>query len=158
MLPKLPDGRAAHAVEAGILGGAAVMQPKLSDGRAAHAVKMGTLGGAAATRDKRPDGRAESAMASAALRAVAAAAPSKETGQWICTKDPTRRIFTAAISLSGRNRTTRQVQCAVCKCAFSLAHFTRVDAPPTQPSQPTIPQLFNPPAAKKQKQEVHVID
>jgi hypothetical protein len=33
-----------------------------------------------------------------------------------------------------------------------------VDAPPAQPSQPTIPQLFTLPAAKKQKQEVVVID
>ncbi len=67
-------------------------------------------------------------------------------------------MFTAAISLGGRNRTTRQVHCAVCQASFSVAHFTRVDAPPAQPSQPTIPQLFRPPAAKKQKKEVAVID
>ncbi len=88
-------------------------------------------------------------MATAAIRAVAAAAPSKETGRWICSKDPTRRIFTAAISL----RTTRQVQCAVCKAKFSLAHFTRVDAPAAQPSQRSIAQFFSAPAAKKQKRE-----
>jgi hypothetical protein len=34
--------------------------------------------------------------------------------------------------------------------------FIRVDAPATQPSQPTIAQLFTPPPAKKQ--EVVVID
>ncbi len=42
--------------------------------------------------------------------------------------------------------------------AMSVAHFIRVDTPPAQPSQPTIPQLFTPPAAKKQKQDVVVID
>jgi hypothetical protein len=68
-------------------------------------------------------------------------------------KDPTRTIFTAAISLGGRLRTTRQVQCVVCGAKFSLAHFTRVDA---QPSQPSIAQLLSPPAAKKL--EVVVID
>jgi hypothetical protein len=134
------------------------MQPKLPDGRAAQAVKMGALGGAETMQTKLPDGRSATAVEGAALRAVAAAAPSKETGQWICTKDPTRKIFTAAISLGGGTRTTRQVKCAVCHATFSLAHFTRVDAPPAQPSQPTIPQVFSPPAAKKQKQEMVVID
>jgi hypothetical protein len=78
----------------------------------------------------------------------AAAAPSKETGTWICNKDPTRKIFTAAISLGGGTRTTRQVQCAVCHAKFSLAHYTRVDAPAAQPSQPSIAQFLSPPAAR----------
>ncbi len=130
-------------------------EPKLPDGRAAHAVKMGTLGGPPAMEVKTDDGRRAASMAGAATRAVAAAAPSKETGQ-----DPTRTIFTAAISLGGGNRTTRQVKFAVCHATFSLAHYTCVDQPsqPSQPSQPTIPQFLSPPPAKKQKQEVVVID
>jgi hypothetical protein len=44
------------------------------------------------------------------------------------------------------------------KCKGTLAHFIRVDAPPNQPSQPSIAQFLSPPPAKKQKQEVVVID
>jgi hypothetical protein len=40
---------------------------------------------------------------------------------------------------------------------LSIKAWTR-GAPATQPSQPTIPKLFSPPPAKKQKQDVIVID
>ncbi len=99
---------------------------------------------------KLPDGRAEHTMAIVAIRSVAAIAPSKDTGRWICKQDAERRIFTAAVTLSGARRNRQVVRCQVCKPSqqYCLEHFTRVDAPPTQPSQPTIPQFFNPPAAK----------
>ncbi len=99
--------------------------------------------------NKTGDGRSAASMAGWAVRRVTAAVPSSDTGRWICNSDPERTAFTAAVTMAGRNNGTPQVKCPVCKPArkFGMAHFTRVDAPPSLASHFLLPT-----AAQKQKQ------